>query len=279
MARGPLSMFSQPQLQGGRMLLALSGWMDGGDVSTGTVMRLVTDLNAEPIARIDAEDFCLLNFPGSMEVASLFRPPVLIENGLIKQCSMPTNDFYADTVTNMVLFLGREPHLRWRKFGQCVFEVASRCGVEEIYFVGSFGGSVPHTRLPRLYVSASDEATLGRMVHLGLRPSNYQGPGSFVTYLMTRASILGIRMASIVAEIPGYLQGTNPLCIEVISRRLATLLNLPLKLDSLRTLSNEWETRVSEAVAKDEELTNQVRELEEAYDQELIESQGEESAG
>ena len=44
-------------------------------------------------------------------------------------------------------------------------------------------------------------------------------------------------MVSLVAEIPGYLQGTNPLSIEAVTRRLAKILKLPLDLDSLRTAS------------------------------------------
>ena len=40
-------------------VLAFSGWMDGGDVSTGTVRRLVDLLGAKPFADIDP-----CGFPG-----------------------------------------------------------------------------------------------------------------------------------------------------------------------------------------------------------------------
>ena len=33
------------------------------------------------------------------------------------------------------------------------------------------------------------------------------GPGSFTSYLMTQSAAAGVQMASLVAEIPGYLQG------------------------------------------------------------------------
>src|SRR4051812_31468949 len=83
-----------PALDGATLVLAFSGWMDGGDVSTGTVRRLVDILGAVPIAEIDSDPFCIYNFPGSMEVASLFRPPIKIEDGLITGLDMPTNLFY-----------------------------------------------------------------------------------------------------------------------------------------------------------------------------------------
>ena len=73
-------------------------------------------------------------------------------------------------------------------------------------------------------------------------------------------------MASVVAEIPGYLQGTNPLSIEAVTRKLAVILGLSIDLTELRGASNEWESRVSEAVEKNPDLAKQVRKLEESYD-------------
>ena len=79
-------------------------------------------------------------------------------------------------------------------------------------------------------------------------------------------------MASLVAEIPGYLQGPNPVCIEAVTRRLAKILRLPLDLAPLRAASTEWELAVSAAIEKDEDMTRQVRQMEEAYDNELLQS-------
>ena len=55
------------------------------------------------------------------------------------------------TGSNLVLFLGKEPNLNWRAFGDCILELARKVGVRRVLFVGSFGGAVPHTREPRLY--------------------------------------------------------------------------------------------------------------------------------
>jgi hypothetical protein len=79
-----------------------------------------------------------------------------------------------------------------------------------------------------------------------------------------------------VAEIPGYLQGRNPMSIEAVTRRLAKMLQLPLDLQALRAESTEWEVEVSRVVEKDKKLARMVRELEEAYDDELLRLQGDE---
>jgi proteasome assembly chaperone (PAC2) family protein len=249
--------------------------MDGGDVSTGTVQRLIDLLDARPFARIDPEPFYIYNFPGSMEIASLFRPHTEVDDGVVQSIDMPSNVFYCHEQANLALFVGKEPNLRWRTFGRCVLRLARRIGIRRILFVGSFGGSVPHTREPRLYVTCSDVTSLPEMEKYALRRTDYAGPGSFTTYLMTQAQPAGLEMISLVAEIPGYLQGTNPLSIEAVTRRLSKILQLPLDLASLRIASTEWELHVTAAIEENEELAEKVRELEQDYDDELLELEGE----
>lgn len=265
-----------PRLEGGTLVLAFTGWMDGGDVSTGTVERLVHLLDAESFAEIDPEPFYIYNFPGSMEITALFRPYTKIEDGLVGRVDMPQNTFYAHAPANLVLFVGKEPNLRWRTFGECIIHLAHAVGLRRILFVGSFGGTVPHTREPRLFCTCSHERLRAEMEQYGLRRSTYEGPSSFTNYLMTQAGSAQLEMASLVAEIPGYLQGTNPMSIEAVTRRLAKMLQLPLDLASLRTASTKWELEVSSVVEQDEELAQKVRQLEEQYDTELLDLNAEE---
>jgi PAC2 family len=238
-ASDTLRIHHRPPLDQATLVLAFTGWMDGGDVSTGTVRRLVDVLGAKPFADIDPEPYCIFNFPGSMELAALFRPHVKIEDGRISRLDMPENVFYCHEPANLVLFLGREPNLRWRGFGDAVLELARLTAVRRVLFVGSFGGSVPHTREPRLYVTCSDERLLPEMAR--------------------------------------YLQGRNPMSIEAVTRRLAKILRLPLDLGALRAESTEWELEVSRVVERDKDLAKTVRRLEKAYDDELLAQEGGES--
>ncbi len=259
-----------PRLQAGTLVLAFSGWMDGGDVSTGTVSRLIELTEAQHVAQIDPEPFYIYSFPGSMELTALFRPHIEIEQGVIQSLSLPQSEFFCHERANLMFFVGKEPHLNWRMYGNCIFRLAHDAGVSRILFVGSYGGSVPHTREPRLYVSCSDPALFPEMQQYGVARTNYAGPGSFTSYLMTQAPSAQLDMISLVAEIPSYLQGTNPYCIEAVTRRLAKMLTLPVDLDSLRAASTHWELAVSNQVQQDEEMALLVRKLEEAYDDSLL---------
>ena len=259
-----------PVLDDATLILAFDGWMDGGEVSTGTVSRLVDLLEAQPVAEIDPDPFYVYSFPGSMEIAALFRPHIEVEGGLIQSIEFPSNQFYCHPEARLFLFVGKEPHLKWRTLAENIFGFATRTGVRRILFVGSFGGTVPHTREPRMFTTCSDSALIRDMERYSVRMSGYSGPGSFASFLMTRAPDAGLDMVSLIAEIPSYLQGPNPASIEAVTRRLAKILKLPLELDRLRTASTEWELEVSRVVEENEELAEKVRELEEEYDNELL---------
>ena len=53
MAIGQLRIIDKPNVSDARMIIGMSGWMDGGDVSTGTIEWLVRQFDAEVIAEIE----------------------------------------------------------------------------------------------------------------------------------------------------------------------------------------------------------------------------------
>ena len=255
------------------MVLGFAGWMNGGDVSTGTIETLGRKLDTHLLAEIDSEDFYIVSFPGSMEVSSLFRPYTKIKDGLITTFQGPTNTFFYSEPDNLILFLGKEPNLKWSEYADCILSLASLYGVSMIYFIGSVAGLVPHTREPRLFGSVSDEALKPMLAQSRVRFSDYEGPGSICTYLTRLSSERGIRMANIVAEIPAYVQGKNHRCIEAMTRWLAGALNLRIDLDDLRARADKLEERLNETVQERDELQERIRELEEAYDSEVFDTE------
>lgn len=267
-----LTIFNTPKLNDATLLLALTGWMDGGLVSTGTVKHLMRGRDLTRVAYIEPAGFYIENFPGSMEIAAAFRPRVKYEDGVVVEFDVPNNELLADPAANLAFFVGKEPNVGWQPFAEHLFDVAKLIGVTRIIFMGSFGGTVPHTREPRMFGSVSALRLRPLLRQHGLTPSTYEGPASFATYLLTIAPKHGVEMLSIAAEIPGYLNGLNPLSIEAVTRRLARIMNLPVDLAELREASTQWEMKVSEAVEKDEELAGTVRKLEDQYDNELIAS-------
>jgi proteasome assembly chaperone (PAC2) family protein len=273
MAPGKLNIYKRPTLSSPRMLLGFSGWMDGGNVSTGTIRCLIDKLGAEGFADIEPEGFYIYSFPGSMEITSLFRPHTKIKDGLIESYQRPTDAFYYNEENNLILFVGKEPHLMWQEFADCIFSLCAEFGVEEIYFIGSVAGLVPHTREPRIHCSVSDEKLKKTFEQYGVRFTNYEGPASIITYLTVNAKNYNLSMATLVAMIPAYVQGKNPKCIEAVTRRLVGILGMHIELEDLRDISDEFEKKLSEAVQGQPELAVNIKRLEEDYDNEIFDSE------
>jgi len=191
----------------------------------------------------------------------------------VKSLDLPENVFYSEKENNLILFKGKEPQLKWRQFGDCIFCLCTELGVREIYFIGSVAGLVPHTREPRLFCSVSSEKIREDLHRYGIKVSNYDGPASFVTYLTVEAGKRDIDLMCFVATIPAYVQGNNPKCIESVIRKLAGILGLKVKPDDLRNMSDDFEKKLTEVIQEQPELVSNIRKLEEDYDNETFDTE------
>lgn len=263
----------EPVLNKPRLVMGLSGWMDGGDVSTGTIKYLREKLDAERFAYIEPEGFYIYSFPGPMEISTLFRPHTQMQDGLLQKFEFPENVFYCSEKQNVVLFSGREPNLAWQEYADCVFGLCAKFNIREIYFVGSVAGLTPHTREPRMTFSVSDEKLKSLLPQQGTRFSNYEGPAGIITYLTSRAPKEGVTMLNLVAEVPAYVQGYNPRCIEAATRFVSRLLDLQVNLDYLREMGDEFEKKLTDIVNGQPELAKKVSELEGDYDNQVFDTQ------
>jgi predicted ATP-grasp superfamily ATP-dependent carboligase len=262
-----------PKFNKPRLVMGLSGWMDSGDVSTGTIKYLRKKLEANEFAHIEPQGFYLYNFPGPMDISALFRPNTKINNGLIQALELPANTFYAAEKQDLILFSGKEPNLNWEQYADSIFELCTKFGVGDIFFIGSFAGLTPHTREPRMTFSMSDEKLKALLPSQAMRLSNYEGPAGLSTYMTSRAARQGVNMLNIVAEVPAYVQGYNPRCIETAIRHISHILDLQIDLDELREMGDEFEKKLSDIVLKQPELANKIAELEADYDNQVFDTE------
>lgn len=274
MASDRLRMLGGAEFRNPRLLMGLSGWMDGAEVSTGTIKVFVDKLHARRIAEIDPEGFYIYNVPAAMEVASLFRPHCRIRKGIIREFLFPDNAFFGAEGDDLILSSGKEPNMNWVDYGDCVFALCQQLHVKSVYFIGSVAGLVPHTRDPMLFCSVSDAQMKPRFESYGMKFSDYEGPASVITYLTTRAKEQNIEMASIVASVPAYVQGANPKCIVAATRRIAGILGIRVDLDDLQASADEFEKKLSEIVLEQPELAENIVKLEQDYDNEIFSEMG-----
>jgi proteasome assembly chaperone (PAC2) family protein len=206
--------------------------------------------------------------------AAQFRPYTRIKNGLITDFEFPENIFFYEKKNNLILFSGKEPNICWTDYVNCIFQVAEKFLVKEIYFVGSVAGQTPHTRGIRIFCSLSDKKQKTEFKENEIRFTNYEGPASIATLLTKLSSKKGIKMINLVAEIPIYIQDRNPKAIKAIIDKLVQLLKIDLDLTDLVVKSNQFEKRIDGLIREQPLLATQIKKLEESYDKEFFEEKG-----
>jgi predicted ATP-grasp superfamily ATP-dependent carboligase len=103
---------------------------------------------------------------------------------------------------------------------------------------------------------------------LSIRPVNYSGPGSIITSFTLRADREGIEMATLVAEVPTYIEGYNPRCVVTMIRCLGRLLNQSIDTTELQKSVYAFDREFDAVLENQESLKEQIKKLEEKYDNE-----------
>src|ERR671922_2346196 len=255
-----LRIHERPNLERPVLISAFRGWNDGGQGASLAAGYLARLWDAERIADIDPEEF--FDFQAT-------RPHVRLRDGLTREIDWPETAFYRARPDGLgrdvVLLLGIEPNLRWRAFTDLVVEFASELGVELFVSLGSLLADVPHTRPCPVTGSASDPELVER---LGLQASRYEGPTGIVGALHDACKQRGLPSASLWAAVPHYVSLTpSPRAALALCERLASMLDVDIDVDELRTAADGYAEQVSQAVAADAETQAYVEDLERRADE------------
>jgi predicted ATP-grasp superfamily ATP-dependent carboligase len=132
--------------------------------------------------------------------------------------------------------------------------------------LGALLADVPHTRPVKVTGTTDDAELAGR---LNLTASSYEGPTGIVGVLHDALQRNGMTTASFWAAVPHYVhQVPSPKAALALVERSASLVGARVNPLELRVAAEEYERRVSERVADDEDAVAYVAQLEEADDDE-----------
>lgn len=252
------------------MICGITGWVDGGEASTGSVEYLVKKLKAKKFAEMPIDRFHIFQFPGQVSL----RPTIKIEDGILKEHKFPHNVFYywvnPEAGNDLILFSGSEPCSNWEDYGRAILSIAEGFGVIRIYQLGGVMDETPHTREPNVSCTCSSEVLKAEMEKYNVQFGNYEGPGSFATtmlYLCRNKSIELIDMMARATYYPEFnvVIAHNPKTIRAIVKRLNSLLNLKLDISDLDRQAEELEAKLGFMVSQSPEFRTYVSELEKDY--------------
>jgi len=243
---------SRPWLIGG-----YEGWVDAGKVSSGSLTYLRESLKAQKFAEILSDGFHL--FRDS-------RPNVVVEDGLIRQVEYPRNEFFywrnSGLLPDLILFLGNEPHIRWKAFADLFLKLASRFGVERLVTIGGLYDQVVHTIPRKISVVASNPNLLNDLLAHNVQMIDYAGPGSYVSLLQERAETYGIGSFMLWGRVPPYVGMRSSWdCIQILEL-LAKLVPFEVDLSALREEAELIDEQLQKAVEEKPDLRTYVKQLE-----------------
>ena len=251
-----------PELRSPALIVAVAGWSDAAEVATSAARFLVRGWRAERFADIDPEEFY---------VFTELRPQVMIAEGAQRRIEWPSNEFFWHRAEgegrDCVVFIGHEPHLKWRTFVEAVLSQADQIGATLVICLGGLLADVPHSRAVKLTGSATDPHLAERLGRLNVRSSRYEGPTSWLGVLSQACRARKMAAASVWGNVPHYINhAPNPKVTAALLRRLDGLLDLRLDLAPLDEAANTFDQQVADAIARDPEAQAYVRKLEQRED-------------
>jgi proteasome assembly chaperone (PAC2) family protein len=249
-----------PSLRRPVLLIAFSGWVDGGQVATRALRFLIDRWGATKFAELDPEAF--YNF-------SRNRPQVRIEADSSRTITWPETAFFYHVDPQLdrdyVLLLGSEPNFKWRTFSQEVMDVCQSVGIASAMTLGGVIADVPHTRPAQITVFSSDPELRARFPELGERRGGYQGPTGIIGVIADGLTKAGIPVSNVRGAVPHYLTGSpNPKVRHALLARVSELYGLGLDLSQLEAASRRFERRVNRSLAERPEMADYVKRLEES---------------
>lgn len=253
----------QPQLDRPILLAAWSGWNDAGESATGALRFMLRRWRSKAIAHIDPETF--YDFTQA-------RPRVRLEDGE-RVLDWPANEFSphqrAGTDPDIIVMLGIEPHLAWSAYSDAIVEFCKTFDVGHVVTLGALLAEASHAR--PIAVSGSSEDPDFR-AQLGLpepRQGGYEGPTGIVGVINNRLRDEGLKTASMWANVPHYVNASpNPKGALALLEQLNESLRLELSLHDLEVFAARFDAQVGAEIAKNPEMVDYARRIEEQLDAE-----------
>ncbi len=236
------------------LLLAFSGWGDGGDASTQALRFLLEQYQVENFATIETEEY--FDF-------TVARPHVRVDNEGLRQIVWPDHEFFSvrfdGQQSDLILGLGIEPHMRWKSYAKKVVRLAEAAGVKQVILLGAYLDDVIYSQPTEVGIFVAEPKIA---VDLNMMPSSYEGPVGIVGVLGDALTRAGIPALSLWARLPHYIQNRpnsrGALALLQMTERVA---EIRFDLLTLEREAGSFDETASEQIANDPQLSAYVREL------------------
>ncbi|MGD1118809.1 MAG: PAC2 family protein [Dehalococcoidales bacterium] len=261
---------SKPALRKPYIICGLNGFFNGGNVSAGGVSYFINQFKAVKFAEIPAPRYHIYQIPG---IESL-RPVFKMEEGLIVESLLPTNQFYYATNPasehDLILFLGNEPSLYWEEYAETIVDLARDFGAARLYSMCGILDMTPYTREPLISCTCTGAKVKQEIDDCQVTFSNREGMASFGQMLIYICKKKGLEGVNFTVRVPCYPEfsiflGESPKSLKAILIRLKDLIHYDVNFDKLDSVIEEIEEKLNSVRQQNPSFNSFMEELEKKY--------------
>ena len=253
--RHPTRAFEHPVL-----VVVLEGWVDAGLGAEGAVSALLAVEPTELVATFDGD---------SLIDQRARRPVVHLDAGVNEGLTWPVIQVRSGPDRDgrdLCYLVGPEPDFRWRPFVNDVVGLATELGVRLVVGLGAFPAPAPHTRPVRLAATAPlPSADL--VARVGIVQGELDVPSGVWGALEIAFGEAGVPAVGLWARVPHYVSGMAfPAASAALLDGLSAVADLSFDSTALHTAADSSLRQVDELIAKSDEHSAMVRQLERSVD-------------
>lgn len=258
------SLLEDSRLQQVPMIVSLTGYAEGGQISDQIRETLIEGLEHEVLARFD---------PDQLQDYRARRPHVRFVEDHFERVAQPPLTLYGLTDAlgrHFTLLAGPEPDLQWNGFVESIAGLAQRLDTSILVNVTGMPMPVPHTR-PYLVSVHGNRTDLVAQNH-GQRP-RVEMSSSVAQQLEIRFGELGMDTVGFTVHVPQYLaEARLPQIAVTAFEHIAAATGLTLPTDVLRDAGAEVMAKVEEQVSGAPEVQAVIESMETRYDEIVAET-------
>jgi hypothetical protein len=242
------------------LVVALEGWVDAGLGADGAITAL---LSAEPTELV-------ATFDGELLIDQRARRPVVhISHGVNEGLTWPVIQVRTGTDragSDVCYLVGPEPDFRWPSFVDAVVTLARQLGTRMVVGLGAFPAPAPHTRPVRLAATAP-QSSADLVARVGIVQGELDVPSGVWGALEIAFGEVDVPAVGLWARVPHYVSGMSfPSASAALLDGLAAVAGLSLDSTALHTAADASLRQVDDLIAKSDEHTSMVRQLERSVD-------------
>ena len=249
-----------PELNSPHAFAILRPWIDAGSAGRLAVSSLDTTFKAVEIGKLAR--------PGNFFDFTRYRP-IMRNNKGERQLSVP-NTYISYAIRpgdhDLVFIFMLEPHSFSEVYIESMVQVLKALKIKRYSLLGSMYDMVPHTR-PLAVSGTAGPAIMEKLLLLGVRSSNYEGPSTLAALISQEAEKLDIETITLIVHLPQYahLEKDHNGHLRLMEV-LCSLYDFKIDLTSLRIRAEKQYRELDKKMEEDPQLLHVVEYLESVHE-------------